>query len=192
MINRSIARLLTGVTLLSMSTSALALTVPAPSENEGKVTIRAAAIRTETIPGETVAVTVEIWNHDTRTQHDLTVSLHANDVGITLPQALPQDGTFASPNTALWTVDELFAGRTWRVTVPVTIQPNTKAGTTMSLTARIAGDDINPETSVLSAQTTLGVAVLPPTGSRLDLLAVIVISITAAIAATVVHRKTVR
>jgi hypothetical protein len=181
-----------GVLSLMPAMPAFALTVPAPTETEGKVSIRIAAMQNETLPGEDVTVTVEVWNQDKRTQNDLSVSLTVDGTGMDLPSALPLNGTFANPSTGVWTIDELFAGRTWRITLPVSVRDSVQHGTAMMVTARVSGDDINPDTSMLLAQTTIGTAVLPATGGRFDLLAIFVTTVTAAFAAAMVRRSAVR
>lgn len=176
---------------LFVSTASAITPITPPTENEGKVTVRLAAARTEVLPGDQVQLTLDITNHDRRTQHGVIVSLTAEE-GIDLPNTLPQNGTFANPKTASWTIDQIFAGKVHSISLPVSVRSDVQQGKTMTLTTRVAGADVNPDTSTLSSQVTLGAAVLPKTGFSTAIFAAVVMLVTAGLLTAVVRRVSAR
>jgi len=140
----------------------------ADRQEQGAVSIRTGAVRSEVIAGEDVYYTIEAWNRDSRTQRDLSVSFTIDGDSLEIVR-VPDGAALVSPRILAWSLGDLFAGRTWKVTFPVRVRAGTPVGETMTVIARISGPGVDGEKSVLAHETTVGVAVLPATGGTLDI-----------------------
>lgn len=153
----------------------------------GKVSVVLTPHQVETLPGESITYTLAVKNHGKRTQHDLNVSFQYDVNAMNIERTLPREGTVIG-NVAQWTVPKLYAGQTWKVDFPVTVRKQTGEGVRIGTSARVSGSEINVVVSdKLSADVTVGTAVIPRTGERSDL-AVLIASMTAALILTRMKR----
>jgi len=162
---------------------------PVADINEGRLLrIWATANQAEVLPGGTARVSITVKNTGTRTVHDLSVSAQADSTLLQMATPLPHFGSLQA-DTAVWEVPQLYAGKTWTVTVPFTVSKTLSQGDRLMVTARASGTDLaegSAETLLSSAE--IGVTTLPQTGFRFDILFVIISFAAAALLA----KQTVR
>jgi len=162
-----------GITMLGMLLSAqqaVAANTPVEDERAGKVTIGLVSNQREVMPGNAVLYTIEVRNHDRRTQDDVQVSFQFDPAVLQIVDKLPRNGTMVNDRTVLWSMDALYANQTWSTSLLVHMRPEVKPGTVTDVTARVSGPQIQVQKSTLSSTVAIGVAVFPPTGGRFDLL----------------------
>lgn len=164
--------LLSGAALLSLilCQQTVAANTTQNDDRAGKVTIGLIANQHEVMPGGAVLYTIEVRNHDKRTQDTVDVSFQFDPTIMQIVDVLPRNGTLANDNTALWKIDAVYAGKTWSTSFLVYMRTEVKSGTTTDATVRVSGPQIQIANSVLSDTLTVGAAVFPPTGSRFDIL----------------------
>jgi hypothetical protein len=138
------------------------------SENAvGKARVVQAVQQQEVLPGGTVRVTVGMVNTGRSTLRNLTVSEQLSSLLVVQDAG----GAVQSGDLLLWEIPELFAGQRWSTSFTATVQDTAQPGDRLTLTARAAGDDLDgTPIEQLVASSLLGIAVLPPTGTPLDIL----------------------
>lgn len=162
---------------------------PVADVNEGR-TLRIWAVpqQAEVLPDGTPRVTITVKNTGTRTVHDLVVSAQADAAQLQMISPLPHLGTMENA-TAVWRVPQLYAGKIWTVTIPVSVDADVRQGDRLEMTARVSGADLQEGTNdTLVATARIGVTTLPETGWGFDL-AFVTVSLAAA---AVLAKRTVR
>ncbi|MDD3896968.1 MAG: hypothetical protein PHU04_03970 [Candidatus Peribacteraceae bacterium] len=162
-----------GITMLGMLLSAqqaVAANTPAEDERAGKVTIGLVSNQQEVMPGNAVLYTIEVRNHDRRTQDDVQVSFQFDPEVLQIVDKLPRNGTMVNDRTVLWTIDAVYANQTWSTSLLIRMRPEVNFGAVTDVTARVSGPQIQVQNSTISSTATIGAAVFPPTGGRFDLL----------------------
>lgn len=174
----------------SSSSSSVVPEEPVADINEGRtVRVWVAAHQAEALPGGSVRGTITVKNTGARTIHNVVVSAQIDPETAQFVTPLPRFGT-VNDAVASWEIPQIYSGKTWTVTVPLTLSKSLKQGTTSTVTARVSASDLeeNDAGSALVATTTIGVTGLPVTGLRFD-----VIFLTASLIVTAfLAKKTVR
>lgn len=165
-------------------------TLPIPQPNFGRlVRVSIATQQAEVLPGNTVRTTITVNHIGTRTVHDLVVSAQFDPDFLDTTNPLPRLGSVHG-TVVRWEIPELLAGRSWSVTLPFRMQDTVQQGTRTAVTARVEASDLAPEEDPQSlvAIAEIGVTELPQTGTRFDVLFLLLSTTVTAILA----RKTVR
>ena len=174
----------------SSSSSSVLTEEPVADINEGRtVRIWVAANQAEALAGGVVRVTITVKNTGARTIHDVVASAQIDPTTAQFLSPLPHFGTVTGA-TAFWEIPQIYSGKTWSVTVPLTLSATMKQGDQSTVTARVSASDLaesNAGTSLV-ATTTIGVTGLPVTGFRADVLFLILSTVFTAVFA----RKTVQ
>jgi len=157
----------------------------AVEDTRGSVNILMSARQTEVLAGQNAFITVSVRNLSKRTQHDSTVTMQFDPSAMQIIRTLPNGGTVEG-DLAIWSIPELFAGRTWTAQFPILVKDNVPSGTQMTLSSRVSGPEVYADTSKnLTSQIRVGVAVMPATGGHFALL---FLALTALIAMFAVRR----
>ncbi|MDD4287329.1 MAG: hypothetical protein PHN33_03185 [Candidatus Peribacteraceae bacterium] len=179
-----------GVASSSSSASSVESEEPVADINDGRtVRIWVAAHQAEALAGGTVRATITVKNTGARTIHAVVVSAQIDPASAQFVAPLPRFGTVTG-ETAFWEIPQIYSGKTWSVTVPLTLSETSKQGDQSTLTARVSASDLaegNAGASLV-ATTTIGVTGLPVTGLRFDILFLIASLVSTAFFA----KKTVR
>ena len=153
-----------------------------PEETRGGVNLTLSAKQSEVFAGEDAVITLSVRNLSKRTQHDHTVSMEFDPSLMQIVKTLPGYGT-VDGDMAIWIIPDLFAGRTWTVEFPVLVKENVPEGTTMALSARVSGPEVDIENSRNVTDTIrVGVAIMPATGGQFALLFLALSSLLALVA----------
>jgi len=174
----------------SSSASSVESEEPVADANEGRtVRIWATAHQAEALAGGSVRETITVKNTGARTIHTVVVSAQIDPASAQFVTPLPRFGTVTG-ETAFWEIPQIYSGKTWSVTVPLTLSETSKQGDQSTLTARVSASDLaeNNAGTSLVATTTIGVTGLPVTGLRFDILFLIASLVSTAFFA----KKTVR
>ena len=175
--------------ILCQQAIAMAASTVQNDERAGKVTIGLIANQHEVMPGGAVLYTIEVRNHDKRTQDNVSVSFQFDPTTMKIADVLPRNGTMANDRTAAWEIDAIYANHTWSTSFLVSMLPEVKSGTTTDATVRVSGPQIQIANSVLSDTLTVGAAVFPPTGGRFDILFLCISMLGAALIAMYTIKK---
>lgn len=125
---------------------------------------------TETLPGGRVRITINVRNMTRATIRSVTVrnEFDPNTTDIFL---LDTDAAIVGSTIIEWNVPEIYAGQVWSGHFEVRARDTVVAGDRMTFTARAEGENVAglfPE--ALSDTIGIGIAYLPETGERFDLL----------------------
>lgn len=179
-----------GAASSSSSSSSVTPEEPVEDINEGRsVRIWVAAHQAEALAGGSVRTTITVKNTGTRTIHDVSVSAQIDPTAVQFSTPLPRFGTVMG-ETAYWEIPQIYSGKTWSVTVPLSLSDALEQGDLSTVTARVSASDLaegNAGTALV-ATTEIGVTGLPVTGFRIDVLFLIASSIFTAVCA----KKTVQ
>lgn len=134
----------------------------------------------EVLPGGTVQFTVGVRNISKSTLKNLTVTEQFDAAHLTIVEPLEWSGRVEG-NLIIWNVPQIFAGQSWSAPFKATVKKDVPAGTQITLTARVSGEDLNNATlGNLSSTTTVGVTTLPKTGIGFDILFLVLSGLLAA------------
>jgi len=161
-----------GVASSSSSSSSVASEEPVEDLNEGRsVRIWVITHQAEALAGSTARTTITVKNTGTRTIHDVVASAQVDPAIAQFVSPLPQSGT-VTDGTAFWQIPQIYSGKTWSVTAPLTLSKTLKQGDQSTITTRVSAGDLAESNagSVLVDTTTIGVTGLPTTGMRFDIL----------------------
>jgi hypothetical protein len=144
---------------------------PVADPNAGRtLRIWVAAREAEVLPGGTARATITVKNTGTRTVHDLVISASVDPAVFQIAAPLPHFG-IVSEDLAVWEVQELYAGKTWSVTLPLIVSKAVEQGDRTTITARASASDLAEKSGgSLLATTEIGVTGLPQTGFQFDVL----------------------
>lgn len=160
----------------SSSSSSVASEEPVEDLNEGRsVRIWVITHQAEALAGSTIRTTITVKNTGTRTIHDVVASAQVDPSIAQFVSPLPQSGTMTD-DTAFWEIPQIYSGKTWSVTVPLTLSKSLQQGNQPTITTRVSASDLAEGNagSDLVDTTTIGVTGLPTTGLRFDILFLIV------------------
>lgn len=152
--------------------------------DERAVRIWIAAHQAEALAGGAVRTTITVRNIGTRTIHNVVVSAQISPEEMAFVEPLPHFGR-VNGDTAVWETPQIFAGKTWSITVPLALNASLRQGSRPAVTARVSADDLaeGNADSTLLASTRIGVTGLPVTGMRLDVLFLILSTVFTAVLA---------
>lgn len=162
--------------------------VPAHTESPDKH-IEQTVNMSEVVPGGRMRFTVTVHNRTRETLHNIVVTDRFNPEAIDI--ALPLfDGGIINGNQIEWTVPQIYAGQRWTTTFEATAKNHLVPGDRIVLLAHAVSEesdaDIYPE--AWSSVVGVGIAYLPQTGDRYDIL----LSIAVLLGATVMTHMTLR
>jgi hypothetical protein len=159
----------------SSSSSSSSPSLPTPVERT--VRIWAAGHQAEVLRGGTARFAITVKNTGTRTLHDLVISAQFDPTKVQPPFPLPRFGTLdGGGNVVIWHVSELYAGKIWSVNLPMIASEDLAQGDRIAITARVSGSDTTTmDENLLVSRAEIGVAGLPQTGMRFDILFLIAI-----------------
>jgi len=144
---------------------------PGPESHDVSPAVRILQLSSvsETLPGGRISFTINVRNVTRSTLHDIVVSDKFNPESIDI--ALPvKDGGVIDGNELVWLIPELYAGQTWTTTFEGNAKSNLVAGDRVMLLARASGDEIDYYPEALSSVVGVGIAYMPQTGFRIDLI----------------------
>ncbi|HAI98907.1 TPA: hypothetical protein DCL30_05270 [Candidatus Peribacteria bacterium] len=148
------------------------------------------ANQTEVAAGGTVRYQLSVRNLSRTTMEDLAVSVQFDPSVMSISVPVGRQGEVRG-NLVLWTIPAIFAGQTWNTEFGGIAADNLQAGTRLELTARASGTGlVESGTPVASLTHTIGVALLPQTGMRTDILFLIVSTVAGGILALIRNRRT--
>lgn len=151
-----------------------AVVTEVPSEtmpNERTLQIWATVQQSEVLPGDTARVTITVKNTGDRTVHDVSVSAQFDATLLSASIPMPRFGKVEN-DVLSWDIPELYAGKFWTVTVPLTANDVLQSGHKTSVTARVSASDITGGDDTQHVATVnIGImTALPETGVRFDIL----------------------
>ncbi|MDA0376186.1 MAG: hypothetical protein O3A80_02660 [bacterium] len=130
--------------------------------------------QSEVVAGGSIRYTVSISNMTRGTLHNIDVVDRYNPEMIDIIQPL-LDGGVIKENEIIWSIPELFAGQSWSTTFTARTKPHLVAGDRIVLMAHAYSDeadfDLYPE--AWSSVAGVGIAYMPQTGGKYDLLFVL-------------------
>lgn len=125
----------------------------------------------EVVPGGNIHFTITVKNTTRSTVHDIDITDHFNPEMMDIVHPISDGGTIVG-NEIQWNVPQIFAGQTWTTTFTARAKDTLKPGDRIVLMAHatsIESDfDLYPE--AWSAVVGVGVAYLPQTGGKYDVL----------------------
>lgn len=128
----------------------------------------------EVVAGGSIRYTVTLTNMTRGTLHNIDIVDRYNPEMIDIIQPLLDGGVIAG-NEIVWNVTELFAGQSWSTTFSARAKPHLVAGDRIVLMAHAYSDeadfDLYPE--AWSSVAGVGIAYMPQTGGKYDLLFVL-------------------
>lgn len=147
------------------------------------------ASMSEVVPGGTIRYTITVKNITRETLHNVDVIDRYNPEMIDIVQPL-FDGGIVNGNQIEWFVPKIFAGQSWTTTFTARAKDTLVAGDRIVLMAHAYSDesdaDLYPE--AWSSVTGVGIAYMPQTGDRYDVL----LAIAALMGAALITNLTIR
>lgn len=130
--------------------------------------------QSEVVAGGSIRYTVTLTNMTRGTLHNIDIVDRYNPEMIDIIQPL-LDGGVIKENEIVWNIPELFAGQSWSTTFTARAKPHLVAGDRIVLMAHAYSDeadfDLYPE--AWSSVAGVGIAYMPQTGGKYDLLFVL-------------------
>lgn len=136
----------------------------------------------EVVAGGTIRYTITMTNMTRGTLHNVDIVDRYNPDMIDIIQPLMHGGVVTG-NEIVWNVPEIFAGKSWSTTFTARAKPHLVAGDRIVFMAHAYSDeadfDLYPE--AWSSVTGVGIAYMPQTGGKYDLLFVLAALVGAAL-----------
>ena len=165
---------------------------PAPEPEAHADTPDARIVQTsnvsEVIPGGNMRFTISIRNITRSTLHNVALNNRFNPESLEIT-SITDGGTIQGENMQ-WTVPKIFAGQTWTTTVEARARDHLTAGDRIVLLAHATSDesDANMYPEAWSSVVGVGIAYMPQTGFRYDMLLALFALMGAAIATISTNR----
>lgn len=166
-----------------------------------KLAIEVKANRTSVRPGKTITYTLTVTNNTGTDLTDIVVS-NTVDKNLTFSSS-SGSGTYTAKD-GLWTIPELKAGKTAKITVKYTVKSGVKDGTSLVYTSAITGaeasngetlpDNVSPSGSV-TVKVSNKASIIPATGDTsniglwIGVLAVVLVALVAVGVATILKTR---
>ena len=124
----------------------------------------------EVIPGGNVRFTITIRNITRSTLHNVVINDRFNPSSLEITSI--KDGGVIDGDTMQWTVPEIFAGQTWTTTIEARAKDQLTAGDRIVLLAHATSDESDAQMypEAWSSVVGVGIAYMPQTGFRYDML----------------------
>lgn len=142
----------------------------------------------EVVPGGMMRFTVSVRNVSRQTLNNVKVTDQFSPNMIDIITPLKDGGTFAAENLMEWNIPKIYAGQTWTTTFDARAKEHVKPGDRIVLLAHGESDENASHPDAWSAVVGVGVAYMPQTGFRYDVL----FALLALLGAAVATRKTLK
>ena len=159
------------------------------SGNRANIKIWNECHQTESLPGNTVFVTVGIRNVSKKTVNNVKVTESFNPDHISVPVNGLKGGK-TDNRMIVWNIPQIFAGQSWSKTFPVVINKNLSTGDKIQMISHVSGNEVwPPELELMSESIEMGIASMPKTGGVMSKNISLLIGIASLLLTLTIRRK---